>query len=666
VEGRRAGQEAALMPAEALEEKLERLPAAPGVYLMKDSRGEVIYVGKAVNLRSRVRSYFGRSSDTRAFIPFLESWLADLDTVVVTNEKEALLLENELIKRYQPRFNVLLKDDKNFICLRLDPAAEWPRLEVVRRFKRDGAMYFGPYASASSIRETLRIINRYFQLRTCSDHVLHHRRRPCLLHQIGRCPAPCVYDVSRTEYAESVREVALFLEGKGGELIDALRTRMKGAAQELRFEQAARLRDQLYAIERSLERQKIATTETIDQDVFGSHREADRLVVYVLYVRQGRLNGGQSFPFTGQEFPDEELLGSFVNLYYGEDNVLPDEVLLPLRPEGGLEPLAELLTEKRGRRVRVLVPQRGEKLRLVEMSAANARQALLDQRRSRDELEAVLERLRERLHLSRVPRRMECFDISHFQGATIVASQVAMTEGELDRSRYRRFRIKSVHAQDDFASMYEVVSRRLRRGREATDLPDLLVIDGGKGQLASARAAMKDLGVSIDVVGLAKSREIDSDDRAAVSARSPERVFIPEKKDPIVLPQNSPELFLLMRIRDEAHRFAITYQQKLMRRRNFRSVLEDIPGVGEGRKKALLRAFGSLKRIREASIEELAAEAGLGTTLAERIHAHLHAPESELRREVAEGQVDEDAVREASLEDAATDGERGVEPEGSA
>ena len=654
------------MPAEALEEKLERLPAAPGVYLMKDSRGEVIYVGKAVNLRSRVRSYFGRSSDTRAFIPFLESWLADLDTVVVTNEKEALLLENELIKRYQPRFNVLLKDDKNFICLRLDPAAEWPRLEVVRRFKRDGAMYFGPYASASSIRETLRIINRYFQLRTCSDHVLHHRRRPCLLHQIGRCPAPCVYDVSRTEYAESVREVALFLEGKGGELIDALRTRMKGAAQELRFEQAARLRDQLYAIERSLERQKIATTETIDQDVFGSHREADRLVVYVLYVRQGRLNGGQSFPFTGQEFPDEELLGSFVNLYYGEDNVLPDEVLLPLRPEGGLEPLAELLTEKRGRRVRVLVPQRGEKLRLVEMSAANARQALLDQRRSRDELEAVLERLRDRLHLSRVPRRMECFDISHFQGATIVASQVAMTEGELDRSRYRRFRIKSVHAQDDFASMYEVVSRRLRRGREATDLPDLLVIDGGKGQLASARAAMKDLGVSIDVVGLAKSREIDSDDRAAVSARSPERVFIPEKKDPIVLPQNSPELFLLMRIRDEAHRFAITYQQKLMRRRNFRSVLEDIPGVGEGRKKALLRAFGSLKRIREASIEELAAEAGLGTTLAERIHAHLHAPESELRREVAEGQVDEDAVREASLEDAATDGERGVEPEGSA
>ncbi|HET6983342.1 MAG TPA: excinuclease ABC subunit UvrC, partial [Myxococcaceae bacterium] len=383
------------------------------------------------------------------------------------------------------------------------------------------------------------------------------------------------------------------------------------------------------------------------------HREADRLVVYVLYVRQGRLNGGQSFPFTGQEFPDEELLASFVNLYYGEDNVLPDEVLLPLRPEGGVEPLAELLTEKRGRRVKVLVPQRGEKLRLVEMSAANARQALLDQRRSRDELEAVLERLRDRLHLERIPRRMECFDISHFQGASIVASQVAMSEGELDRSRYRHFRIKSVQAQDDFASMYEVVSRRLRRGREAGDLPDLLVIDGGKGQLASARAAMKDVGVAIDVVGLAKSRELDSDDSAAVSARSPERVFIPEKRDPVVLPQNSPELFLLMRLRDEAHRFAITYQQKLMRRRNFKSVLEDIPGVGEGRKKALLRAFGSLKRIREASIEDLAGEAGLGTTLAERIHAHLHASDAELQREVAEGQVDGDAVREASLEDAA-------------
>jgi excinuclease ABC subunit C len=637
----------------ALQEKLERLPTEPGVYLMKDAKGEVIYVGKAVNLRSRVKSYFGRSSDTRAFIPFLESVLRDVETVVVSNEKEALLLENELIKRHQPRFNVLLKDDKNFICLRLDPTGEWPRLEVVRRFKRDGAMYFGPYASASSIRETLRIINRYFQLRTCSDHVLHHRRRPCLLHQIGRCPAPCVYDVSREEYAQSVQEVALFLEGRGRELVDLLSFRMKAAAEGLRFEQAARLRDQLLAIERSLERQKIATTEPIDQDVFGYHREADRLVVYVLYVRQGRLNGGQAFPFTGQEFPDQELVASFVNLYYDQDNVLPDEVLLPLRPEDGVQTLQELLTERRGRRVRVLVPQRGEKLRLVEMSAANARQALLDQRRSKDELEAVLERLRDRLHLAAVPRRMECFDISHFQGASIVASQVAMTEGELDRSRYRRFRIKSVQSQDDFASMHEVVIRRLKRGMAAGDLPDLLVLDGGKGQLASARAAMRDLGVQLDAVGLAKSRDLEADDQAEATARSPERVFLPDRKDPVVLPQNSPELFLLVRLRDEAHRFAITYQQKLMRRRNFRSVLEDIPGVGEGRKKALLRAFGSLKRIREASIEELASEAGVGTTLAERIHAHLHASDAELRREVAEGQVDGDAVREASLEDAA-------------
>jgi excinuclease ABC subunit C len=641
------------MPSARLEEKLERLPADPGVYLMKDAAGEVIYVGKAVSLRSRVRSYFGRSSDTRAFIPFLDSILDDIDTVVVSNEKEALLLENELIKRYQPRFNVLLKDDKNFICLRLDPAGEWPRLEVVRRFKRDGAMYFGPYASASSIRETLRIINRYIQLRTCSDHVLRNRKRPCLLHQIGRCPAPCVYDVSREEYAQSVREVALFLEGRGGELLDMLRFRMKAAAQGLRFEQAARLRDQLFAIERSLERQKIATTEMVDQDVFSYHREADRLVIYVLYVRQGRLNGGPAFPFTRQEFPDEELLASFVNLYYHQDNVLPDEVLLPLRLEGGVEPLQELLTERRGRRVRVLVPQRGEKLRLVEMSAANARQALLDQRRSKDELDAVLERLRDRLHLSRTPHRMECFDISHFQGASIVASQVAMTDGELDRSRYRHFRIKSVQAQDDFASMYEVVSRRLRRGLADSDLPDLLVIDGGKGQLASARAAMKDAGAQLDVVGLAKSRDLDVDDEAGAAARSPERVFVPDRKDPIVLPQNSPELFQLVRLRDEAHRFAITYQQKLMRGRNFRSVLEDIPGVGEGRKKALLRAFGSLKRIREASIEELAGEAGLGATLAERVHAHLHATDAELRREVSEGQVDGDTVREASLEDAA-------------
>ncbi|WP_257456226.1 excinuclease ABC subunit UvrC [Archangium lipolyticum] len=624
-----------------LQAKLDALPTEPGVYLMKDRQGEIIYVGKAVNLRNRVRSYFTRTGDTRAFVSLLDRFLGDLETVLVHNEKEALLLENELIKKHKPRFNVLLKDDKQYISLRLDRSQDYPRLEVVRKYQKDGARYFGPYSSASAIRETLRIINRFFHLRTCTDHVLANRKRPCLLHQIGRCPAPCVYPVSVEEYRKSVDEVILFLEGKAGELVDGLRARMKQASSELKFEEAARIRDQLLAIERSLERQKVATTDFKDQDVFAAHREGDRLLVYVLYVRQGRLNGGMAFPLGSQEFPDEELLPSFVNLYYDQGNFVPEEVLLPLDIEER-EGLEALLTERKGERVRVMVPKRGEKRDLVEMAQKNAEQATIERRRTKDETEVVLRRLQERLHLRNLPRRMECFDISHFQGASIVASQVAATDGEIDKSRYRRYRIKTLEKQDDFASMHEVITRRLQRGQEEGDLPDLLVIDGGKGQLASALAAAKDLGVEgVDIISLAKSRDQEVHDRDEESARSPERVFIPHRKDPIVLRQNSAELYLLARLRDEAHRFAITFQQKSMRKGNFHSVLEDIPGVGEVRKKLLLRHFGSLKRVREATIEELAEV--LGPTVAERVHAALHGhPEED----------SEDPIREASLADA--------------
>lgn len=624
-----------------LEAKLDALPTEPGVYLMKDRRGEIIYVGKAVNLRNRVRSYFTRTGDTRAFVSLLDQFLGDIETVLVHNEKEALLLENELIKKHKPRFNVLLKDDKQYISLRLDRTQAYPRLEVVRKYQKDGARYFGPYSSASAIRETLRIINRYFHLRTCTDHVLANRKRPCLLHQIGRCPAPCVYPVPEEGYRKSVDEVVLFLEGKAGELVDGLRARMKQAAGELKFEEAARIRDQLLAIERSLERQKVATTDFKDQDVFAFHREGDRLLVYVLYIRQGRLNGGQAFPLGSQEFPDEELLPSFVNLYYDQGNFVPEEVLLPLDIEER-EGLEALLTERKGERVRVMVPKRGEKRDLVEMAQKNAEQAVLERRRTKDETEVVLRRLQERLHLRHLPRRMECFDISHFQGSSIVASQVAATDGEIDKSRYRRYRIKTLEKQDDFASMHEVITRRLKRGQEEGDLPDLLVIDGGKGQLASALAAARDLGIEgVDIISLAKSRDLEVHDRDEESARSPERVFLPHRKDPIVLRQNSAELYLLTRLRDEAHRFAITFQQKSMRKGNFHSVLEDIPGVGETRKKLLLRQFGSLKRVREATIEELADV--LGPTVAERVHAALHGhPEDD----------PEDPIREASLADA--------------
>lgn len=624
-----------------LQEKLDALPTEPGVYLMKDRRGVIIYVGKAISLRNRVRSYFTRTGDTRVFVSMLDSILGDIETVLVHNEKEALLLENELIKKHKPRFNVLLKDDKQFISLRLDKTQDFPRLEVVRKYDRDGARYFGPYSSAGAIRETLRLINRYFRLRTCTDHVMANRKRPCLLYQIGRCPAPCVYPVPPEDYRRSVDEVVLFLEGKATELVEGIKGRMRTAATELKFEEAARLRDQLRAIERSLERQKAVTTDFKDQDVFAFFREGDRILFYVLWVRQGRLNGGQAFPFGSQEFPDEELLPSFVNLYYDQGSFVPEEVLLPLEPES-LEGLESLLTERRGERVRVMVPKRGEKHDLVLMAAKNAEQAFTERKRTKEETDAVLSRLQQKLNLRNFPRRMECFDISHFQGASIVASQVAVTDGETDKSRYRKYKIKTLEKQDDFASMYEVLSRRLKRGLEENDLPDLLVIDGGKGQLASVHAAMKDLGVEkVDVVGLAKSRDQEVFDRDAESARSAERVFVLGRKDPIVLPQNSAEIFMLTRMRDEAHRFAITYQQKDLRKSRVRSALEDIPGVGEVRRKTLLRHFGSLKRVQEATIEELAEV--VGPSVAERVHAALHGhPEED----------EVDPIREASLADA--------------
>ncbi len=631
----------------ALDQKLANLPTAPGVYLMRDKSGEVIYVGKAVNLRNRVRSYFTRG-DGRAFVSLLDRLLGDVETVVTTNEKEALLLENELIKRHKPRFNVQLRDDKNFICLRLDLKHPYPRLEIVRRFKKDGARYFGPFASAASIRETLRIVNRHFQLRTCSDHVLENRKRPCLLYQIGRCPAPCVYPIPPEEYRRNVEDTILFLEGNAEALIGTLKERMKERAGKLEFEAAARVRDQVIAIERSLERQKIATVDPVDQDVFGWYREADRLLVYVLYVRQGRIIGGQPFPFGGQEFPDDELLAQFVNLYYAQESFVPKEVLLPFGI-GDSDALAELLSERKGEKVRIAVPRRGEKAELVRMANQNAETAFAERRRTREETVAVLERLKRQLRLSRLPRRIECYDVSHFQGASVVASQVAITDGELDKARYRRFKIKTVFGNDDFASMYEVVSRRLKRGLAERDLPDLIVIDGGKGQLQSAHAALKDLGVEgVDLIALAKSRDLAGGPATdEPKERSAERVFLVNVKDPIVLPQSSPELFVLTRIRDEAHRFAITFQQKLLRRRNLRSVLEDIPGVGDGRKKALLRHFGSLKRVREASIEELSEVEGLGPAVAERIHAFLHG-----RADVA---AEKDETREASLEDAGSE-----------
>jgi excinuclease ABC subunit C len=653
----------------ALRQKLDTLPTEPGCYLMKDRAGEIVYVGKASSLRQRVRSYFdaGRGDD-RLFVPLLDELLGDLDVIVTRSEKEAVLLENELIKKHRPRFNVRLRDDKDFIVLRLDGTHAYPRLEVrrAREARRPEARYFGPYSSASSIRETLRVVNRFFQLRTCTDHVLEHRKRPCILYQIHRCPAPCVYEIPPEEYARSVEDAVEFLEGRESELVERLRGRMEEAAGALRFEEAARLRDQLQAVERSLEKQRVLMSDRADRDVIGLYREGPDLVLQVLAMRAGKLQDSQSHPFREQEFPDAEIVSSFLSLYY-EQQPAPDEVLVPLEPTEA-DALADVLSERRGRRVRLLTPQRGAKADLLEVAAKNAEQSFRSWHEKDERREEALVALVRALHLVKPPRWMECYDISTFQGALAVGSGVSMKDGEPDKANYRRYKVKGVAGQDDFAMLHEVITRRLRRAMGEGQFPDLIVIDGGKGQLNAALAAAKDLGVGtspvtgipgapfVEMVGLAKSRLVDSGvgtarvirgrgrrggrgadladaveatEKGFVSelARSPERVFLPNRKDPVVLRQNSAELFLLARLRDEAHRFAITFHRKLRRERNFRSVLEEIPGIGEGRKKALLRHFGALKRVREATLEEIAAVEGFGPRQAGLVHEFFHRPE---------------------------------------
>ncbi len=684
------------MLAEALQHKLDTLPTLPGCYLMKDRAGEVVYVGKANSLRARVSQYFQpQTSDTRHFIPFLEGLLGDIEVMITPSEKDALLLENELIKRHHPRFNVRLRDDKNFISLRLSRTHPYPRLEVVRRVRKDGARYFGPYSSASAIRETLSIVNRHFQLRTCTDAVMTNRRRPCLQYQIKRCPAPCVYSVPGEDYQRSVEEVALFLEGKASELTTQLSTRMKGAAKELAFERAAQLRDQLHAIERSLEKQRTVLGDLLDQDVLGYHREGGLLELQLLFFRAGRLSGARSFNFSRQEFPTEELIRSFLDQYYESGAFVPKELLLPIElPDTELRETS--LSEKRGERVRVLVPERGEKVRLLDMARQNAEHNFEERQRTQKNQLETLQRLQQRLRLPRLPRRIECFDISTIGGQQTVGSQVVFCDGEPDKAGYRLFKVRGEAAADDFASMYQVLTRRLARGREVGDLPDLLLIDGGKGQLNVARAALKEVGLTLSDVplaGLAKSRVLEDEQRFAARQgfkmadawaeragpepevaqidptadplaaapvpvpapsrlgrsrkagryksdtleRSPERVFLPGQKNPVVLRQNTSELHLLARLRDEAHRFAITFHRKLRRERNFKSVLEEIPGIGDKRKRALLSHFGSLKRIRAAGLEEIAALEGFNQKLAEAVHGFL------LAAKVAQAEADEAA-----------------------
>jgi excinuclease ABC subunit C len=656
---------------ERLQEILGRVPTEPGVYLMKDKKGRIIYVGKATNLKARVRSYFNRT-DTRDFVPLLGRILGDIETLVVNNEKEALLLENNLIKQHQPRFNVKLADDKNFLVLRLDPKARFPRLEVTRRIGQDGAKYFGPYHSATSCRATLAVVNRHFKLRTCTDHVLNSRKRPCLQYQIKRCDAPCVYPVPAEDYGKQVQDVSLFLEGKDDELLRRLGGRMREAAEAERYEIAGAVRDQIRALGKTLEEQRVVSADFRDQDVFGFYREGEFVEIVVLSVRNGKLLGRRNFSLKGQEFPTQEILSSFVSLYYDLGAFIPDEVLLPEAVED-VAAKGEWLTEKRGQRrgVEVLVPQRGPRHDLVVLAQKNAASSFVTRRDKSRDAEAALEKLQQRLSLKRLPRRVECFDISHIQGTATVASMVVFLDGEPAKGEYRTFKVKTA-TNDDFASMYEVLSRRFRRSKSAEHkegetkkgwvVPDLLVIDGGKGQLSTAVAALRDAQIDLgmngmDVVALAKERENEGGDK------QPDRVFRMNAKDPMKLRPNSAELFLLSRIRDEAHRFAVTFHKKLRRRRTLRSALEDVPGVGQKRKRELLKHFGSLKKVRAAAVEELVRAPGMSRAAAEAVVRYFRGepdptppPEVTPPEELQRDDVAEDAAA-AELEQIASEEE---------
>ncbi len=616
------------LPQEVVE-KLASLPANPGCYLFSDADGETLYVGKAKSLRSRVRSYFqAGGTDDRAFIPMLRRLVAGLETLVTATEKEAAILENSLIKERKPRFNVKLRDDKEYLNIRLDTARAWPRLELVRKQKSDGARYFGPYHSATAARRTLHLVEKHFQLRTCTDHQLKTRKRPCLQYQIKRCPGPCVFDVDEDVYAKNVSAVALFMDGRHDQLTEALTERMQRASSELEFELAATYRNQLAAVESIRQQQRVVAVTDRDQDVVGLYREGDLVEVAVLYVRRGRVIEASTFSHVRSEAPNEEVVAAFLREHYSGAALIPDEVILPVLPDGA-DGVADWLTERRrersarARKCQLLAPSRGARRRLLELASENATHGFAEKRRKTEDVEGRLVKLQRRLRLPSVPRRIECCDISHMAGSDTVGAVVALRDGVTDKRRYRTYTVRSVADGDDYGAMSEVLSRRFARGRAAEsgddwELPDLFVVDGGRGQLAVARTAAADLGLhELRIVGLAKERETARGDKVV------DRVYLPGQKNPISLRPNSPELYLLGLARDEAHRFANRARKARGKKRQMTSELETIPGIGKKTRSALLKALGSLAGVKVASDDAILAVPGVSRRQLTAIRDHF-------------------------------------------
>ena len=596
----------------SLEESLARLPDRPGVYLYKDAKQQVIYVGKAASLKSRVRSYFQDSRPRDAKTDSLVRQIRDLEYIVTDNELEALMLEANLVRRHRPRYNIILRDDKHYPFLRLTSDEEFPRLLVARRVKDDGSTYYGPFYPATAMRETLRLTRQLFPLRTCSITIDGRLERPCIQYSIGRCNAPCTGWETREGYARTVADVQRFLEGKDEDLILDLTHEMETAAAEEKFERAAVLRDQIQSLKKVRERQKIISTDEVDQDVVGVVRQGADACVELFFVRKGRLVGQESFFFDKVAgWSDGEILSAFVRQFYAKDVRAAPEVLLSEDvPEAEL--LTAWLAERAGHRVQLLAPQRGPKREFVALAEENAAIALQNRLLGRGNRQQLIqEELARELGLPGLPNRIEGYDISHLQGGEQVGSMVVWENGEVKKDDYKRFRIKTVVGSDDFASLAEMLRRRFARTLEqGGPLPDLVLIDGGRGQLNAGLKALQDLGLDyLPVIALAKREE---------------EVYRPDSLDPLVLDRTSPALHTLQKIRDEAHRFAITYHKTLRARRTVQSVLDSIPGVGPTIRTSLLKTLGSARKVREASVAELAGVPKVTPKLAQRIYEYFH------------------------------------------
>ena len=609
-----------------LEATLKRLPDRPGVYLMKDARGTVLYVGKAQSLRSRVRSYWQKQSAGGEvhLIRSVIDKVADLEYTLTDSVSEALLLEINLVKRHRPRYNVRLKDDKSYPFIKIT-GEEFPRVERTRKLPADGSRYFGPYASASSVDEAMNLIRRIFPFRTCTLDIHEGRKaieRPCLLYHIKRCQAPCVGYIGKSDYRAQIEQIERFLDGRQEDVVRELSRQMNEASDATEYERAAALRDKVRAVERTMESQKMAAHRTTEEDVLGLARQDNQAAVQLFAVRGGKMIGRDVFLLDApRETDDATVLAGFVQQYYERATSVPPEVLLPTLPNDVAD-LEVYLAGRRAGAVHFRVPHRGEKRELLELATRNATETLArEQARwlaDHGKTLAALEELAVALDLPATPMRIECYDISNFQGAQSVGSMVVFEEGRPRTGEYRRFRIKDVVGANDYASHQEVLRRRFRRAKVGEEgnaeelrwqLPDLVVIDGGKGQLSAAKAELDELGYhDLAVVGLAKERE---------------EIFLTDREEPVMLPVTSPALYMMQRLRDEAHRFAITYHRALRAKAATRSAFDDLPGVGPRRRAALLRVFGSAKRVREAPVEQVAAVPGIGPALAARIKAGL-------------------------------------------